>query len=628
MTVLVGLETVVLRLGVSAGPGRARAALREAMASSSDPVVVAREALFALGVDLVPTTYRRKDHRGPIIVIGDELVLVEEPGEARFEDVARTVGQPDATELSAAVPVLRRPLEVLAGRSPWGRVAALIGLERSDLWLVIVYAAGIGLTTLATPIAVQTLFDVVAFGTLLQPLVFVGLMLLAVLVFSAVLRVLEAIGVELISRRVFVRAATDFANRVPLIDRLSVSASELRERVNRFFDAIVAEKAVTSVLLDGVTAVLQIGVGLLLLAFYHPLLVAFDLALIVGIAIVVFPLGRRAVETAILESKYKFRIAGWLEELASAPHAFGSSTGLRFAGTRTDDLLAHWLDARKRQFRITLRQFTGMLVLQVTAGVGLLLIGGGLVIGRQLTLGQLVAAELVMSVTVASLLKIGKLFPKVYDLVAALGKLADVVELPVREPRGERVRAGTPLSLDMDDRLSVQAGERVGVLGAPRDINALAGTLYIGGVECCDLNPAELREQVLVLCRGGLFEGDVLENLAVFDERVTHERARLALERVGARRLAKDMDYALGAQGSGLGADERARLLIARALVRPPRLLILDHVLDEIGERTVEQLVDAIRSLEETTIVCLTERQSVAATMDRVVQLAPKEEAA
>ncbi len=624
----IGLEATVLHLGAAVGGKAARRALREAQASCEQQEDVARRALFALGYDLVPTQYGPSDGRAPIIVFGDNIVLVERGDDVQFAELAAKAGRPDASALPAGFVVPRRPLQALAGRSPWRRLGALLEMERSELWTVFVYAGAIGLTTLATPIAVQTMFDIVAFGTLLQPLIVVAMILLAVLAFSGVLRVMEAIAVELIARRIFVRAATDFTHRIPLVDRNRMSAKELREKVTRFFDSAIAEKSAATVLLDGVTAVLQISVGLLLLAFYHPFLLAFDLALIVGIVLVVFPLGRHAVATAVLESKNKYKVAAWLQELASAPHAFGSATGLRHAEARADDLLANWLESRKDHFRIQLRQFGGMLALQIGASVGLLALGGALVIGGQLSLGQLVAAEVVMSVTVGSLAKIGKLFGKVYDLVAAVGKLGDVVDLPLRHDEGERVRRGSALSFGLEDTFEVTPNERVAVFGAPSQLLGLSDGVIVGGVRCTDLDPAGIREQVVVLCHDGIFEGDLLDNLAVADANVTHESAREALEAAGANDLARDIERAIGPQGAGLSPEQRTRLLVARALLRPSRVLILDHVFEELDESKAGTLVQQLFTLEDTTIVCLTERESIASLFDRSVRLDASVEAA
>ena len=82
------------------------------------------------------------------------------------------------------------------------------------------------------------------------------------------------------------------------------------------FDVFTTQKSVTSLLLGGVDAVLIALIGLIVLAFYHPILLAFDLVLIVSAVIVLVPLGRGGSATSIAESKAKYAVAGWLEEMA------------------------------------------------------------------------------------------------------------------------------------------------------------------------------------------------------------------------------------------------------------------------------------------------------------------------
>ena len=104
-----------------------------------------------------------------------------------------------------------------------------------------------------------------------------------------------------------------------------------REVVNRFFDVVVLQKATTQLLLDGVSLVLATIIGMALLAFYHPWLLGFDVMLLAMIALIVFVLGRGAVKSSIMESKSKYRMAAWLEELAACPTAFRDDGAARYA---------------------------------------------------------------------------------------------------------------------------------------------------------------------------------------------------------------------------------------------------------------------------------------------------------
>lgn len=79
--------------------------------------------------------------------------------------------------------------------------------------------------------------------------------------------------------------------------------------MNRFFDIATVQKVSAQLLLDGITLVLTVAVGMTVLAFYHPYLLAFDIVLILAILLTMFVLGHGAVKTSIKESKTKYAMA-------------------------------------------------------------------------------------------------------------------------------------------------------------------------------------------------------------------------------------------------------------------------------------------------------------------------------
>ncbi|MEM9695586.1 MAG: ABC transporter transmembrane domain-containing protein, partial [Myxococcota bacterium] len=317
------------------------------------------------------------------------------------------------------------------------RLWSFAKLERRELTMVLIYAVFIGLFTLVTPVAVQSVVNTVAFGNLLQPLVILTLALFAGLSFSAVLEALRLYVVEVVQRRVFVRTAADFGRRLTRLDIDVHDKRHVPELSNRFFDVITVQKSASTLAVDTVGLVLQTVMGLLLLAFYHPLLLAFDVVLlIILIGVAIFP-ARRGVYTAIKESKAKFATAAWIQQIAAHPAALSSAEAVDVAAARTDALCRRYLDARSTHWRTLVVQLVGGLGLKVIASVLLLGVGGWLVIQRQLTLGQLVAAELVVAAIGSGFGKLSKQLEKLYDATAAMDKLGEVVDQP-RERDGGR----------------------------------------------------------------------------------------------------------------------------------------------------------------------------------------------
>ena len=306
---------------------------------------------------------------------------------------------------------------------PTARLRELLTLEREDLTVAIVYSVVIGLLTLAMPVATQSLVNTVAFGNLLQPLVVLTILVLIGLTLSTVLQALRIYVVEIVQRRVFVRISSTVTQRILAAKPEVFDRYHGPELVNRFFDVVTLQKSGAMLLIDGMSVAMQTIIGMILLALYHPWLLAFDIFLLGIILFVLFPLGRGATATAIEESKAKYSLQAWLEEIARFPSAFRAGTGVLYAADRANTLVQGYLDRRRSHFRILMRQIVGSLGLQAIALAGLLGVGGWLVIERQLTLGQLIAAELVVALIVTGFSKLGKHLELLYDLLAAIDKV-------------------------------------------------------------------------------------------------------------------------------------------------------------------------------------------------------------
>ena len=309
------------------------------------------------------------------------------------------------------------PLSPLAGLAPLARLRRYVLLEGALLRIIAVYSAATGLLSLAVPVAVQVLINTIAFRTLLQPVAVLAALLLLALAASAVLHVLQLRAVELVGRRFVLRVVADLFQRVPCIAGGSNYA-------HRFFEIAAVDKAAASLLFEGLAALLQIGAAMLLLAVYHPSFLGFAALLALTSWVSIRWVGRGAISSSLQESSAKYALADHLAELERGSEAVNEAR----SGARSEQLARAWVEARDRHFSLTLRQQIALLTIGALFSALLLFVGGRLVIDGQLSLGQLVAAELVTAVAVRSLAKLGQQLPKFYDLVTALEKIGLVVD--------------------------------------------------------------------------------------------------------------------------------------------------------------------------------------------------------
>jgi ABC-type bacteriocin/lantibiotic exporter with double-glycine peptidase domain len=509
------------------------------------------------------------------------------------------------------------------------RFRSLVFHEKTDILVVLSYSLVIGLLSLTTPVVVQALVNTVAFGTLLQPLVVLSLLLAAGLSFSAILQSLRTVVVEVLLRRIFVKVCLDFAYRLPRVCHAPFQQKGGAELVNRFFDVIKVQKTFSVLLFDGISAVLQISVGLLLLAMYHPVLLALDLLLIAFLLFVMRVLGRNAVVTSIQESKLKYKVAAWLEEIARNPMTFKAFGAPSYAVEHAEHLAQEYVQTRHKHFKILFRQIVGAFSLQVLASVSLLLVGGWLVLQRQLTLGQLVAAELVLATMLASISKLGKIFENYYDLMASLDKLGQVFDLPLETSHGDVLphqrtgievevknlhyryeHAEAPLFNNLS--FSLKPGEKVALWGrAGAGKSSLLellfglrtpqkGQISLDHHEMRELNLESLRREVVALHHVEILEGSILDNIIMGRSNLSRKDAREALRQVGLLNdilsLPRQLDTMLTAQGMQFSRTQRARLVLARAIVGEPRMLMLDSFLDELTEDVRPEFISLLTS--------------------------------
>jgi ABC-type bacteriocin/lantibiotic exporter with double-glycine peptidase domain len=542
--------------------------------------------------------------------------------------------------------------------SPFHRFAALLRPELPEIRIILVLSIISGILYLATPLTADAVVNNFAFGgeqpVYVQALIVLAVFLMFLLGMLGVLRAGQQYAMELIQRRIFVRLTADLAFRLPRVPLEILEKHQGPELVNRFFDVVTVQKSASGLLLDGINVIFSTLIGLVVLGFYHPLLLSFASVLLVLLVLVVFIPGRRAVRTSIDESYAKHAVVGWLEQIAMFPLFFRVSGAAEMACSRADQLALDYLAARKSHFRILLGQVIGLLGLQAIASAALLSIGGWLVLRAELTLGQLVASELIVASIVAAMSKLGKHLESWYDALAAVDKLGYLVDLPIERETGEQPEAsekgirvqvrgvgytptgGVPVLQNQD--LEVPPGSTLGIvspggLGGSALLDLLAGLrepttgqVLLNGLDLRLWQLGELRRQVFLVRGQEIVQGSILENVRLGRPDIGIDAVNRALECVGllavVHQMPDGLETPLSPGGHPLTSSQRSRLILARAIVRKPRLLLVDEALDGLEIETLEKLEAALfDSREPSTLVLVTRDPDLIRRCDHSVQL-------
>lgn len=542
--------------------------------------------------------------------------------------------------------------------SPTRRFFRLLKAERSDIVTLLIFSVFAGLLYLAAPLAVDAVVSNLAFGGQAQPyvqaIVILAIALFGALALQAVVSGFQYYISDIIQRRIFVRTAADLAYRLPRVKAEALDNVHAPELVNRFLDVVTAQKSTSLLLLDGINLIFGSLIGMLLLALYHPVLLLFVAVLLGLIVLITWLLGRGAVDTSIAESRMKYDVVNWFEEIAAFPFVFKGPGGYDMAYQRANQLSTEYLNRRAGHFRIVMRQIIGLLILSVFASATLLVVGGWLVISQQITLGQLVASELIMGSIVAAMAKMGKKLEAWYDAMAAMDKLGHIFDLeieredgeqPVRRDGGAEVR-GCDVSFGYHGALFekksflIPPGSRAAIIG-PHGSGASSlldilfglrqpseGHVSIDGLDLRTWYLEALRESVMLLRRNEIVDGSVLENLRLGRVDVGLDEIREALERVGLLDILlhrpEGLNLRLKVGGAPLSGNQRTRLLLARAIVQRPRLLLIDELFDSLDGESFKLLETAI--LDRTmpwTVILATRDHDVTKRCDQVIELAP-----
>ncbi len=510
----------------------------------------------------------------------------------------------------------------------WAR--PILGPDQPYFTLVAIYGAGISLLSLATPISVQMLINSVANTALPAPLFTLAGILFVLLMLSAVMSAMRAYLMELFGQRFFARMVAEITLRAVHARNPFFGDERRVDLFDRYFEVMNVQKAMPSLLIGLFTILLQSAVGFVVTSFYHPFFLGFNLIFILVTWLIWRIWSRGAMTTRVELSHAKYNTARWLESVGASNGFYKSSRHLDFAIERSEGETANYIRAYRRHVRYSLTQTTAFLVLYAVASAGLLAMGGWLVIQSQLSIGQLVAAELILSSIFYGAAQLGPYIDAFYDLVAALEELSLLNDIPQDGPGSpgpiSQARSDLAFSdVQLDDlhfELTIPHGsrliasaeddvQRAFALLLKRDRQPESGFVTLGGADITTLDAYDLRSDVIVLDRPTIVESSIIDylKLASPDDSPTAMMAAVRAVSLDRRigRLPDGLHTVLSQTGWPLSAPETMRLKFAAALISAPKILVMSPLFDIIPRRDLNRMIAAIPA-GQTTVIYFTNR--------------------
>ncbi|MBP6038775.1 MAG: ATP-binding cassette domain-containing protein [Flavobacterium sp.] len=510
---------------------------------------------------------------------------------------------------------------------PLQRFKNLILIDKQDIYQIFLYSIIAGLISLSLPLGIQSIINFIQAGkvsTSWMVLVFIVVIGVAIV---GLLKIMQFRITENLQQKIFVRSSFEFAYRFPKIKFNQLQDQYPPELANRFFDTLTVQKGVSKLLLDSSGAALQIIFGIILLSLYHSFFIFFGLLLLLLLYLIFKINFNKGLQTSLKESKYKYKIAHWLQEIARNHLSFKSNTTFNYSLHKNDKLVTEYLKQRESHFHVLLKQFIQLTGFKIIITAGLLIIGGLLVINQQMNIGQFVAAEIIILSIITAVEKLFSGLELFYDVLTSLEKLGTVVDLELEEementtytldketitielqnvtfqyPNAENeTLKNVSLSIAPKQHTLIDgengAGKTTLIRLLARILEPTSGSIFINNTNYKKFSSGVYRSKIGVVTSQEMpFEGTILENIicnnvSIKMETVFHLLDKLKLTEA-IKALPKGLETPISSEGKQINASTVQKIVLARCIINQPEVLFLENPLDKIDENDCKEILD------------------------------------
>ena len=538
------------------------------------------------------------------------------------------------------------------------RFLTLLSPDKMDILYIQVYGIASGLINLTLPLGVQAIIGIVMAGSISSSWILLVVLVTVGVLITGGLQMMQIILTEVIQQRLFVRSAIAFASRIPKFKIEALSKYYPPELVNRFFDTLTIQKGIPKVTIDITTALFQIIFGIGLLSFYHPFFIFFGVGNLVVLYIIFHFSWNSGLRTSIQESTHKYELAHWLEEIARTMETFKLSGNVNLPTKFTDILTTNYIKVRKKHFRVVLFLFVNSVIFRTILTGGLLFIGGILVIDQELSIGQFVAAEIVIILLGQSIEKLVRALETVFDVLTATHKIGYVMDIPIESTEGvgfKSIDSGKGMAVEItelnfsypnstkpiltDVSLNLHPGERIcladfNASGKTTLINLISGmyqefggNINYNGVPMRNLNVESVRESIGdVLTQEMIFPGTIEQNITMDRPNVSFVHVKEVANKLGLDKYVSNLSLGYNTfikpEGSELPRSIARLIIIARAVVHRPKLMVVEEVMHNL-QRDIKQNISTFLTDRDQpwSLIVVSNDPIMASKCDRTIVL-------
>ena len=516
----------------------------------------------------------------------------------------------------------------MSTQTPLKRFFSFLKLDRRDISQIFFYAIFSGLVSLSLPLGIQAIVNLIQSGQVSISWIILVIIVVIGVALVGVLSLMQLRITENLQQKIFVRSSFEFGYRLPKIKFEEFYNQYPPELANRFFDTITIQKGTSKLLIDFSTALLQITFGIILLSLYHLFFIVFGILLLLLLYSIFRFSYNSGLSTSLKESKYKYKVVGWLQELARNNFSFRRKDTFEFALSKNDYLVGEYLNYREKHFGVIKRQFIQLIVFKVIITASLLLIGGFLVLNQQMNIGQFVAAEIIILLVINSVEKIITGLETLYDVLTAIEKIGQITDFETEEVVNKQNDfCFTNISLEIENvnykfpdsngvileniNLKIEPTEKIvlqGVNGSGKTtlirvlsglLQPTSGSFYINDDTYRKIDLLLYRSQISTIIHGETpFEGTILENITFNNPLISHEDIKWAIESVQLgsfiKSLPEGLDTKIFPEGKQLSSSNAQKIVLARSIINKPKILFYEDPLDKMDDIVSREIIDFI----------------------------------
>ncbi|MBK9793456.1 MAG: ATP-binding cassette domain-containing protein [Sphingobacteriales bacterium] len=542
----------------------------------------------------------------------------------------------------------------LSLRKILSRLFELIRFDKKEIGNIYVLAILGGIIQLSLPLGVQSIISFVQAGEISTSLVILILLVVVGVLVAGYIIIIQKKIIEKIQQKIFIRYAYEFTEQLPKLDLKSIQSYYLPELINRFFETTSLQKSISKIFLDIPSATLQIFFGLILLSFYHPFFIFLSLLLILLVIAIISLTFKKAIETSLDESDYKYKLAAWIQELARVLKSFKYSRNTNYHLKKSDELTTGYLQSRTMHFNVLLIQYWSLIIFKVLITFTMLSVGAYLLVNQQLTVGQFIASEIIIITTLSSIEKLIATLENVYDAFTSIEKLLKITERP-KEKQGEILFTSNAQSHVLykinnmnfsfqentnilnNINLEIQANEKVCIMGndgAGKSVflkilsgiyTATKGTVFVNNIPIQNYSLDSIRDKIgLLTNKQDVFEGTVLDNITLGND-ISFDTIYATASQIGLvnflQELPDGLDTKVQPFGNQLSTSAVEKIILLRLLVHEYEIMLMDEpwIRSESNIRTA--VIEYLLQQKNQTIIVVSNDEAYASKADKIIYL-------